>query len=92
MRTELARLYIPRWWIEHRIRDGNSSPQPISRVARAYSSPPKGVKVEDWNTDFAKTAAILPCPLRLERNQCGFCAGGRLSGFAGAWRCSICFC
>jgi hypothetical protein len=50
----------------------------------------------DWFLDFAKTAAILPCLRRLARNQCGFSAGGRLSGFGavwrGAWRCSISFC
>jgi hypothetical protein len=35
-------------------------------------------------------------PDLLGLNQCGFSAGGRLSGFGavwrGAWRCSICFC
>jgi hypothetical protein len=49
----------------------------------------------DWFLDFAKTAR-LSCLRRLVRNQCGFSAGGRLSGFGavwrGAWRCSICFC
>jgi hypothetical protein len=34
----LARLYIPRWWIEHRIRDGNAllrpSPESQGHIAR----------------------------------------------------------
>src|ERR1700733_12786706 len=43
-------------------------------------------------------ATVLSCPAfgGLTHNQCGFSAGGRLSGLGaawrGAWRCSICFC
>jgi len=59
MRTELARLDIPRWWM----RSSHSRWERLSSAhlqsCKGYSSLPNGTKVEDRNT-----GTRLACPAR----------------------------